>query len=98
MCFRGNNNGGKRRDTSEHAVFHDVNSILYTAYPMAGILLKVINVFRSENLALFTVTSSHCIRKSTKKKQKLRNKMEPKMESNRKFKTQTGEKTEKSSF
>ena len=34
---------------------------------MAGILLKVINVFRSENLALFTVTSSHCIRKSTKK-------------------------------
>ena len=34
---------------------------------MAEILLKVANVFRSENLALFTVTSIRCIRKSTKK-------------------------------
>ena len=47
---------------------------------MARILLKVVNVFRSENLALFVATSIHSIRKSTKKK-KLRNKMEPKMES-----------------
>ena len=34
---------------------------------MGGILLKVINVFHGENLALFTVTSIHSIRKSTKK-------------------------------
>ena len=33
---------------------------------MAEILLKVSNVFRSENLALLTVTNIHCIRKSTK--------------------------------
>ena len=33
---------------------------------MAGILLNIINVFRRENLALFTVTRIHCIRKSTK--------------------------------
>ena len=65
--------------TSENDVFHDVNSILYTAYTMAVIFLKVINVFRSENLALFTVTSIHCIRKSIKKK--IRNRMEPEMES-----------------
>ena len=52
--------------TSEHDAFHDVNSILYTAYPLAGILLKVIKVFCSENLAVFTVISIHCIRKSTK--------------------------------
>ena len=56
------------RHTSEPVnainIFHNVNSILYTAHPMmAKILLKVINVFRGECLALFTVTS---IRKSTK--------------------------------
>ena len=34
---------------------------------MAEILLKVSNVFHGGNLALFTVTSIHCIRKSTKK-------------------------------
>ena len=67
MCFRGNTNGGSRQDTSEHDVFHDVNSILYTGYPMARILLNVINVFCSENLALFTITSIHCIQKSKKK-------------------------------
>ena len=54
-----------RRHTSEH-VFHDAHSVLYTVHPMAEILLKVANVFRSENLALFTVTSIRCIRKSTK--------------------------------
>ena len=55
-----------RRHTSEH-VFHDAHSVLYTVHPMAEILLKVANVFRSENLALFTVTSIRCIQKSTKK-------------------------------
>ena len=48
-------------------VFHDAHSVLYTAHPMAEILLKVSNVFHGGNLALFTVTSIHCIRKSTKK-------------------------------
>ena len=33
---------------------------------MAGVLIKVINVFGSENLALFTINSIHNIRKSTK--------------------------------
>ena len=33
---------------------------------MAGILLKIINIFRSKNLALIMVISIHCIRKSTK--------------------------------
>ena len=60
---------------------------------MATILLKVIKVFRSENLALITVTSIHSIRKSTKK-QKHRNKMESKMENNIKFNAQTCQKTE----
>ena len=50
-------------------VSHDVNSILYgvnNIYQKVGILLKVINVFHSGNLALSTVTSIHSIRKSTK--------------------------------
>ena len=55
-----------RRHTNEY-VFHGANSVLYTTHPMAEILLKVTNVFRSENLALLTVTSIHYIRKSTKK-------------------------------
>ena len=54
------------RHTNEHVnfvkIFHDV-----TSYSMAGILLKVINVFHGEDLALFTVTSIHSIWKSTKK-------------------------------
>ena len=51
--------------TSELVSF--VNIFLdVTSYSMAGILLKVINVFRGEELALFTVTSIHSIRKSTK--------------------------------
>ena len=83
-----------RRHTNEY-VFHHPHSVLYTATPMAKILLKVTNVVRSENLALFTVTSIHCIRKSTKNK--LRNWMKSKMESNIKFKVQTGQNTEKSS-
>ena len=35
-------------------------------HPLAGILLKVINVFRSKNLALLTVASFQSIRKRTK--------------------------------
>ena len=45
------------RHINEHAnVFHDVTSILYTAtniYIKFEILLNVINVFHSDNLALF---------------------------------------------
>ena len=47
--------------------FHDLNLLLYTVSNIqskAGVLLKVGNVFRCENLALFTVTSIHSIRKS----------------------------------
>ena len=51
--------------TSEHVnlvnIFLDV-----TSYSMAGILLKVINVFRGEDSALFTVTRIRSILKSTK--------------------------------
>ena len=54
------------RHTSEHDFFQDLNSILYTANLMNGTLLKVIDVFCNENLALFTVTSIHGIQKSTK--------------------------------
>ena len=49
--------------------FHDVNSNFYTVtniYPQVEIFLKGINVFRSENVCLFTVTSIHNIQKSTK--------------------------------
>ena len=49
-------------------VFHGVNSFFYTVHPMARILLEVVNVFRSENLPLFTLTSIQSIRKSTKNK------------------------------
>ena len=54
-------------------VFHDVNSILHTVtniHIKAGILLKVFNLFCSENFALFKVTSIHSIRKSAKRNQK----------------------------
>ena len=63
MCFIGNNNDGSRRRTSEDDFFHGVNSFLYKVYSMAGILLKVFNVFPSGNLM---VTSIRCIGKSTK--------------------------------
>ena len=55
------------RHISEHVnikVFHDANSILYTVtdiYLKAEILLEAINVFRSEKLALFTLTSIYSI-------------------------------------
>ena len=42
--------------------------VLYTAaniHTKAGILLKLLNVFRSENLVLFTVTNINSIRKKT---------------------------------
>ena len=44
---------------------------------MARILLKVVNVFRSENLALFVATSIHSIRKSTKKKRNSQTRWNP---------------------
>ena len=70
------------RQTSEHN-FYDVNS-----YPMAGILLKVINSLIHG--------SQHSLHPKKYKKQKPRNRIKLKMESNRKFKAQTGQKTEKS--
>ena len=75
MYFRENNNGGsKRAYKSEHVnainLFHDVNSTLYTVtniHSKARLgFTKVINVFRSENLALFMVASIYIIGKSTK--------------------------------
>ena len=60
-------------EVSGHILFcHDINSVLYTVtniYPKAGILLKVITVFCSENLALFMVTSIHITQKDKQKPQ-----------------------------
>ena len=50
-------------------VVHTINSILYTVTsiePKPGILLKVIKVFHSRNLALFIVTNIHSTRRSAK--------------------------------
>ena len=51
-------------------VFHDVHSTLYMGNQHSAqgqdFLPKAISVFCSENLILFTVTSIHQIRKSTK--------------------------------
>ena len=55
-------------------------------YPKAGILLKVVNVFCSENLAVFTVTSICSIRKSTHTKETLKQQDK----GNRRFKTVQG--------
>ena len=49
--------------TTKHDVFHDVYSILYTAYPMAAFQFS-----SSENLTLFMVSSIHWIRKYKKQK------------------------------
>ena len=49
-------------------VSHDVNSLLHTSHPLTGNLPKVIKVFRSENLELFTVNSIQSILKSTENK------------------------------
>ena len=65
--------------TNKH-VFHDVNYVPYTAYPMAGILLKVI-MFSVVKCSLI-YDNQHSLHPKKYKKQKLRNKMEPKMESN----------------
>ena len=68
MYFRENSGGSKQA----YIIFHDVNSVLYMStniYTKAGI----ITVFYSENLAFFTVTSIHSIRKRTENK--LRDKM-----------------------
>ena len=74
MFFRENNYGksklgckSKQAHKSELVnvinIFHDVDSTLYT---VNNIHPKVITVIRSENLALFTVTRIHRIRKSAK--------------------------------
>ena len=75
MPFENNNGGSKRANKSENvnaiSVFHDVNLALYTVTKFTPRqdwdCTKVINVFLSENLILFTVASIHRIRKSTKK-------------------------------
>ena len=62
------------RDISEHVnvinVFHDINSTSMKNGNQnllwGNILLKVINVFRGENLTLFTVTTIHSIQKLQK--------------------------------
>ena len=58
---------------SEHVMLsifcNDINSILYTVtniHPKNRILLKFSNMFCSENLALFKVTSIHSTRKCMK--------------------------------
>ena len=68
---------------SEHDVFHDVNSIYTRRTPWPGFNEKLSVFPVVKTLALFTVTSIHCIQKNTKK---LWNRMEPKTESNRKLK------------
>ena len=81
-------------DTSDDDAFHDVNSILYTVQPTAGILSKIIYAFLSENLALFTLTSFTASEPKTYKKNiNSRNGTENKMESNRNLKTQKGQMT-----
>ena len=58
--------------------FHDVNSTLYIItkiHPKAGILLKVVNVFRSETLN-FIQGRKQSQHQRKYNKQKLRNKME----------------------
>ena len=72
--------------------FHDVDSILYMLtdiHTKARILLKDFNVFRSENLALYTVTAfiaSEKVQKTETEKQK---------EKHGKFKTHIGHKAKK---
>ena len=58
-----------------------------------GVLLKVINAFRSENLASFTVTSIHSTH--TKTETPKQNGRQKKKKS-KKLKTKTGQNTEKS--
>ena len=59
--------GHTSKDVNVTNVFHDVNSILCTAYLVARHLPKVINVSHVENLDLLTVTSIHSIRKNRKR-------------------------------
>ena len=67
MCFREIDNAGSKwtyKHVNAIINFHDANSFLHTLtniYPKPGILLKVITVFRSENLALYKLTSIHSI-------------------------------------
>ena len=58
-----NKDGSKR----VYIVFYNENSVLHSVtnvYSKAGVLLKVITVFRSENLALFMVISIYSIIKA----------------------------------
>ena len=67
MYFRENKNSGSE---GAYIVFHYVNSVLCTVTNInsrAGILLKVATIFRSDNLALFTVTSIRSIQKNPEK-------------------------------
>ena len=68
VYFREKSNSGSKR---AYIVFHYVNSVLYMVtniYSKAAILLKLITIFGSENLALFTVTTILSTRKSRKKR------------------------------
>lgn len=63
ICLIENNNSASKWAYEWVFVFHYVNSVLYTVtniHPKARILLKAINVFSSENFALFMVTGIHC--------------------------------------
>ena len=62
MCFRENDDGGSKREYKGACEC----SILYTAHPMIGISLKVINVLLSKNLALLTINSIQNILKNIK--------------------------------
>ena len=67
--FRGKDNGGSKQAYKWackcYQFFHDLNSTLYAVTTSkVWVLLKVINVFHSENLTLFTVGSIHSINRS----------------------------------
>ena len=63
-----NNNDRSRWHSNKLDLFHDVNSILYTGYPLVGILRKVLKIFLGENLDFSTVTNIRCIWNSRKNK------------------------------
>ena len=94
MCFRENNNGGSKLVPKQACecknVSHNVNSVLCPLHLLVGDSPKVINVFGSEHLALFIVTSIQNTRKSTKTET-----LKQSMKSNKKIKAQTIQKTQK---
>lgn len=92
-----------RENNSEHTnvinTSHDVNSILYAVTNIhwkAVILLKLINVSRSKNLALFTVIIIHSILNTWKNRRS--EKGWKAAEVSRLYKVQTGRKTGESSW